>query len=1004
VYFRATMTGHREGFARLGRRWRRGAIVGLVAAGAVLAPPPAAAQFQTLETATMRLVYTSPLQSYLVPQVTASLENALAMHRRLFDYSPGGRINVLLHDLWHYGNAGARPVPENHVTIGIAPYGHDYESAPAPERMASSMNHELAHIVTTDKATAADQRWRAVFFGKVTPNAEVPLSMAYSYLTTPRWYAPRWYLEGIATYLETWMNGGLGRALGPYDEMVFRTLVRDSLTIYDVVGLESEGTTVDFQVGSNSYLYGTRFVSYLALTYGNDSLLAWFNRNEGSKRYFATDFRRVFGRSLQEEWGRWIDWERDWQRQNLEAIRRHPVTHGRPLTDRILGSVSRAWHDRANNAIIVAIRYPGQEAQIVSIDIATGRFTRISDLIGATGLSVTSLVFDADSRTLFYTTNNADWRHLVALDLATGRSRILLHNPRIGDLAFNAADRSIWGVRHDNGFSTLVRVPHPYTEWRQVHTLTYGRDLFDLDVAPDGSAVIGSLSEIGGEQRLVRMQMPALLRGTFTPEVLYEFGDWSPSNFVYARDGKALFGSSYFSGVSNVFRYDVGTKEMDILSNAETGFFKPLPVSDDSVVVFAYSGTGFVPSMIPNAVPDSVSAINFLGNEIAEKRPEVQDWMPPPAGDVDTEALTTATGIYRARQNFKLDNAYPVVEGYQDAAGINAVAAGFRLNFSDRIGATGLEFTSSYSPDERLDPYERLHLRAVFRHWNWKLSGALNRADFYDLFGPTKQSRRGYAVALQYSGNLFLDGPTSLGYTLQGATYGDLAILPEFQDVAASFDRLQSFSADLAYKSLRRSLGAIDDELGSTWNAGVRGNYVNGELYPRVSLDAAQGFLLPLDHSSVWLRGSAGTALGSERTDPFAQFYFGGFANNWVDHRAIKQYRNAEAFPGLEINQVGGANYGKAQVEWMSPPLRFRSVGTPSAYLRWAGLSLFATGLVTDFDDEALRRSFISAGAQVDVRLVTLSHLDSTLSFGYAFAQGDGIPRRGSLMVSFKLM
>ena len=43
-------------------------------------------------------------------------------------------------------------------------------------------------------------------------------------------------------------------------------------------------------------------------------------------------------------------------------------------------------------------------------------FTRIKDLVGASGLSVTSLVFDPSSRTLFYTTNNADWRHLIALD------------------------------------------------------------------------------------------------------------------------------------------------------------------------------------------------------------------------------------------------------------------------------------------------------------------------------------------------------------------------------------------------------------------------------------------------------------------------------------------------------------------------------------------------------------------------------------------------------------
>jgi len=977
----------------------------LVVAGSVAATPSRlSAQFESLETPTLRLIYTSPMQSYLVPQVVSSFEKALRFHEKLFDYVPRDRTNVLMHDLWHYGNAGARPVPENHVTIGIAPYGHDYESAPAPERMGSSMNHELAHIFTTDKPTAADQRFRSMLFGKVTPNAEVPLTIAYSYLTIPRWYAPRWYLEGIATYLETWMNAGLGRALGPYDEMVFRTLVRDSLRIYDVVGLESEGTTVDFQVGSNSYLYGTRFVSYLALRYGNDRMLSWFNRTEGSKRYFASDFRRVFGRSLEEEWSSWIEWERAWQRENLAAIRRHPTTPARPLTNRVLGSVSRAWYDSATSSILVAVRHPGQEAHIASIDIASGRFKRIHDIPAASGLSVTSLVFDPSSRTLFFTTNNADWRNLLALDMATGRTRLLLHDARIADLAFNRADSSLWGVRHDNGFSTLVRIPYPYKAWNQVHTLPYGRDLFDLDIARDGSALIGSMSEVSGDQKLVRMKITSLLDGDTTPEVLFDFGDWSPSNFVYSSDGQFLYGSSYYSGVSNVYRYDVAHGKMQPLSNAETGFFKPLPLTNDSLVVFAYSRQGFVPSMIPNAVPDSVSAIRFLGNEIAEQRKEVQGWVPESGAPVDRDALTKATVDYSAWRNFKMDNAYPVVEGYQDVDGNFGVAAGMRANFSDRIGATALDVTASYSPTEALDENERVHMRAVFRHWNWDVTGTLNRADFYDLFGPTRVSRKGYSLAAQYQRSLLLDGPTSLNYTLRAAGYGGLETVPEFQDVQSSYDRLGTISGDLAYKSLRRSLGAIDDELGSTWATGVRGNYAGRTFYPRLNVDGSRGFLLPLDHSSIWLRGAAGSFLGGKRNDPFARTYFGGFGNNWVDHRGIKQFRDTESFPGLDINEIGGATYGKAQVEWLSPPLRFRKVGVPSAYLRWASLTAFASGLVTDFDDGATRGSFVNVGAQADLRLITISQFESTFSVGAATAAGKGIKRSSSVMVSFKLM
>jgi hypothetical protein len=123
-----------------------------------------------------------------------------------------------------------------------------------------------------------------------------------------------------------------------------------------------------------------------------------------------------------------------------------------------------------------------------------------------------------------------------------------------------------------------------------------------------------------------------------------------------------------------------------------------------------------------------------------------------------------------------------------------------------------------------------------------------------------------------------------------------------------------------------------------------------------------------------------------------------------VDHREIQQFRAVEAFPGIGINTVDGANYGRAQVEWTSPPLRFRQLGFPSVYLRHASLSLVATGLVTDMEDDDLRRGLFSAAAQADIRLVTLSHLNSTFSVGYGVAQMDHVPLSSQWMFSFKIM
>ena len=172
------------------------------------------AQFNNIETSNERLVYYGEASSYMVKYTGRCVENALRFYKNLYQYHPSEKVTVIMHDLNDYGNAGASTIPRNFVMIGIAPSNFVYETAPANERINTTMNHEFAHIATLDEANGTDNFFRSIFFGKVSEASENPVTMIYSYLTTPRRASPRWYREGIAVYLETWMAGGIGRAHG----------------------------------------------------------------------------------------------------------------------------------------------------------------------------------------------------------------------------------------------------------------------------------------------------------------------------------------------------------------------------------------------------------------------------------------------------------------------------------------------------------------------------------------------------------------------------------------------------------------------------------------------------------------------------------------------------------------------------------------------------------------------------------------------------------------------
>ncbi|MGD8773409.1 MAG: hypothetical protein PVI25_10105, partial [Gammaproteobacteria bacterium] len=611
-----------------------------------------------LDTDQLKLLYLDPTETYLVPHAARSFENSMTKQREIYGYEPWDRPTMLMTDFTDYGNAGATPLPRNIVMMDIGPRSLAFETAASAERIWTWMNHELVHLVGTDMANDQDRFYRRIFGGKVMAMSDYPESMVYQYLTTPRLTSPRWYHEGMAVFTQTWMAGGLGRAQGAYDEMVFRAMVRDDAHFYDPLGLVAEGTKVDFQVGVNAYLYGTRFMSYMVLTTSPDHLVRWVARTDGSRRSYGDQFEQVFGRPLEDAWQEWIEWEHQFQEKNLASIRQFPTTSYRSLSDRALGSVSRAHLDERNNRLLAGIRYPGIVAHIAGISMEDGSVQRIEDIKGPMLFRVTATAFDPDSRTLFYTADNSAYRDLMALNVDTGESEMLFADLRVGELVFNRSDRSIWGVRHLNGLQTLVRMPYPYEEWFSVHTFSYGENLYDMDISPDGRLLSASYGNISGDQSLRIMEIETLLEGETRPIKEFNFGSAVPEGFVFSPDGRYLFGSSYYTGVSNIFRYEVATGDIQAVTNAESGFFRPVPLPDGSLIVFHYTGQGFVPAIIDPVPLEDVSAISFLGTRVIQAHPELAEWHAGSPAEVPLDELITGEGTYVPRENISLESVY----------------------------------------------------------------------------------------------------------------------------------------------------------------------------------------------------------------------------------------------------------------------------------------------------------------------------------------------------------
>jgi hypothetical protein len=951
----------------------------------------------TLETKDVSLLYIDPIQTYLTPYLARAFQNSLAFHEKNLHWSPWERTTILLKDFSDYGNAAALASPSNMVLLDVAPLSLSMETFSPGERFFTLMNHELTHVGTIDVWNSRDAFWRRFLGGKPVPLQKHPESILYNYLTSPRNLTPRWYMEGSAVFMETWMAGGLGRAQGGYDEMVFRAKVRDNLRFFSPVGLESEGTQVDFMVGANSYLYGTRFFSYLALTYGVEPTVEWLRRSPDSKAYYSSQFRHVFGKSLDSVWSDWIAFEHKFQQDNLARLAQYPLTDVRHLSPRGLGSMSRGFVDEKTNSLIAAFRYPGRIGFLGKMDLATGKVTPLTDLDGMMLYKVTSVAFDPATRTAFYTNQNYAYREINAIDVDTGRKRRLLTDARIGDLAFNRADNSLWGIRHQNGYVTLVRIPPPYTEFNQIKTFHYGEILFDLDVSPDGELVSASYSTVDAKQSVKVWRRSDLEDGNAdNPVATLSLPPSVPENFTFTPDGKALLGNAYYTGVSNVFRLDIATGKYDVLTNASTGFFRPQLRPDGSLLVYDYAGDGFNPSIIQPQVQEDLASVLFLGNQVVNARPELKQWAVGSPAKIPLDDLITKRGFYHPTQWMRFDAHYPIMSGYN-----RSPAFGYYLHIADPLQFRQLSASFAISPFKKVRRAERFHLNLEYQTPNWKLTYWHNLADVYDLAGPVLRSRKGDAFIASYTRPLIYDPPRQLDVFGSVSAFFGLDQLPGAQNIASP-KNLRSAEIGLRYTNTTKALGGVDHEKGFAGRIVAATDEAEGHFYPKLYGGVDLGTALPWPNSSAWLYAHAGMT-GGPRLNPLAAYYFGSFRNNYVDDRPEKRYREMESFPGFDIDQLAVRKFARVTGEVNLPPIRFAEVGTASFYLSHIRPAVFA-GIMAAETPDGRGHHYADVGAQFDLNFTVMLRLPMVLSFGAAAGFEDGHYRKTEWLASLKIM
>ena len=985
----------------------------------VLLPGLARGQNQTYfqyKTDDARLVFFDKNLSRYIPHMVRMYQNGKALHGQIWTsdslYVPEAPL-LLLTDWEDDGNGGATPLPRSLIQIGMAPLNMSYYVNPAGERYRQLFCHEYTHIVMTDKYNRGDLFWRKFFGTKVTVDSTQPITALWSYLTVPRWYSPRWYHEGIACFMETWLGGGVGRALGGYDEMYFRSIVDGGEPLFSVVGLETEGSTMDFQVGANAYLYGTRFVNYLTKEYGYDKLISFYNRTADSRTFFGNQFRKVYGQPLRKVWNAWKEDEKKHEEANLATVREFPLTQTTPLTPEPLGSVSPLVYDPSTDKAYAAMNAPGGFAHLTEIDLATGKQRKVTDLYGIQLYNPAYVALDRKGGRLIYTFNNAKMRGLQVYDLRAKKVVKKKKFQRINNIVYDNAGDCLYGLFSNGGTQSIVRMDRDLENPEVIYAFPFGVSVFDMDVSHDGQWLSMTRQGDNGEHTLLLFNTRELAQAIFKPVELLTWEDSNLGQFRFSLDDKYLIGGSYYTGVSNLWQVNLETREPEMLSNTDIGLFAPLEIAPGKLLALEFKRDGLRPVTLDRKVVSNANAVTLYGQRAFENNQEALEavgLLKEPLPKVDFGDVYNNITPYNVFKEMRFAGAYPIITGFTDAKGWNHVTPvlGYRFFFSDPVGLSSIKLAVGVSPWSSNAWKNKFHADFEWKYYFWTLKAAWNHTDFYDLAGPMRSSRKGYmaSIAYDYSNSMVVPYTRAWGFSV--GTYGDMDALPLYQEIQVGDIRsMQTASVYGQISKLRTSLGGIMAEQGYSLGLQGYGYLAGGHVYPSVEATGDFGFLLPVDrNNSFWLRTVGGHNFGDAGT-VFGNTYFGGFRNNRVDYRSAYRYRTSLAMPGAGIDAIRAHSYAKATAELNLRPLRFNDFGFLSCYPTWIQCSLFGSGL-SAWNPGETHKMYYSTGVQLTTEVVFFNYLKSTLSVGYGhlFAP-EGFPggRHGNeIMVSLKLL
>ena len=205
-----------------------------------------------------------------------------------------------------------------------------------------------------------------------------------------------------------------------------------------------------------------------------------------------------------------------------------------------------------------------------------------------------------------------------------------------------------------------------------------------------------------------------------------------------------------------------------------------------------FSSKGLTPVRFPYKEITDCESVEYLGQKAYENNPRLASL----AHLGENTALPAFSEVYDSIKPYRhikemaFQGAYPDISGFTDATAWNNVTPvlGYHITFTDPLGFSSIDLSVGASPWSNNPWKNRFHAAVEYKLKAWNFHASWNKTDFYDLFGPTRTSRRGYNIGLSYEREYTMQPPFKWHWGASVNAYGDMDALPMYQNVSVGND------------------------------------------------------------------------------------------------------------------------------------------------------------------------------------------------------------------------